>query len=195
MPKNGSRKLALALGLLFACSPSFAQVDQFLPEIDLYSKVHHGMRFQFQASQTREANDPVQAQFGPSVQWNSRPLPLLTAIAKHDLDETKNRVAVLSIGYRYLPEANGGAATNRLQPIATLRTPSTRRLSLSDRSRFDLDWTSHNFTWRYRNRIRAEGPIRIRRYHPTPHTSIEAYYQSQYGKFSDTVIDVGCRFP
>lgn len=112
MHKTRNRKLSLALPLIFVCSPAFAQIDQFLPEIDLYSKVHNGVRFQFQASQTREANEPVQAQFGPSVQWNSHPLPILTAIAKHDLDKTKTRVAVFSIGYRYLPAANGGAATN-----------------------------------------------------------------------------------
>ena len=195
MRKTRRRKLALALGLLFACLPSFAQVDQFLPEIDLYSRVHHGVRFQFQASQTREANQPVQAEFGPSVEFNSRPLPILIDIAKHDLDKAKTRVAVISIGYRYLPEANGGAATNRIQPVATFRTPSTRKLSFSDRSQFEFDWKSHGFTWQYRNRIRAEGPIRIGRYHPTPYASIEAYYQSQYGKFSDTAIDVGCLFP
>ena len=129
------------------------------------------------------------------MEWNSRPLPILVDIAKHDLDQAKTRVAVLAVGYRYLPEANGGAATNRLQPVATFRTPSTRKLSFSDRNQFELDWKTHAFSWQYRNRIRAEGPIRIARYHPTPYASIEAYYQSQYGKFSDTAIDVGCLFP
>ena len=195
MHKTRRRQLALVFGLLCACSPAFGQTDQFLPEVDLYSKVHHGLRFQFQASQTREANQPVQAQFGPSMEWNSRPLPILVDIAKHDLDQAKTRVAVLAVGYRYLPEANGGAATNRLQPVATFRTPSTRKLSFSDRSKFELDWKTRTFTWQYRNRIRAEGPIRIARYHPTPYASVEFYYQSQYGKFSDTAIDVGCLFP
>ncbi len=195
MHKAGRRKLVIVLGMICGCAPSFAQTDQFLPEIDLYSKVHRGVRFQFQASGTREANQPVQASVGPSIDFNSRPLRILSEIAKHDLDETTKRVAVLSIGYRYLPAANGGAATNRLQPTATVRTPSTRRLILSDKSRFDLDWKSRGFTWRYRNRIRAEGPIKVDRYHPTPYVSVEGYYQSQYGKFSDTAINVGCLFP
>lgn len=195
MHKTRRRKLAIAVGFICACWPASAQTDQFLPEIDLHSKVHNGVRLQFQAKQTREANEPVQAEIGPSLDFNTRPLPILVDITKHDLDKTKTRIAVLTIGYRYLPEANGGAATNRLEPVATFRTPSTRKLLFSDRSRFDLDWKSHGFTWRYRNRIQAEGPIKLGRYHPTPYASIEAYYQSQYGKFSNTAIDVGCLFP
>jgi hypothetical protein len=192
---NTKRKLAMALGLICSCWPAFAQTSEFLPEIDLYSKVRHGMRFQFQASQTREASQPVQASFGPSVEFTSHPIPILADIARHDLDETKTRVLVLSLGYRYLPEANGGAATNRIEPVATFRSPSTRKLSLSDRNQFEFDWKSNAFTWIYRNRIRAEGPIKLGRYHPTPYASIEAYYESQYGKFADTAIEVGSIFP
>src|SRR5579864_60114 len=107
MHTMGCRQLAIALGLLFVCLPAVAQSNQFLPEIDVYSKVHHGMRFQFQASQTREANEPVQASFGPSVDFNGPPLRILADIAKHDLDETKKRLLVFAIGYRYLPGANG----------------------------------------------------------------------------------------
>ncbi len=195
MHKTGRRKLAIALGLICAWSPALAQTDQFLPEIDLYSRVHHGMRFQFQSSQTREANQPVQAEFGPSIDFNSRPLPILADIAKHDLDKAKTRILVLSIGYRYLPAANGGASTNRIEPVVTLRTPSTRKLSFSDRSQFEFDWKSRGSTWTYRNRIRAEGPVKLGRYHPTPYASVEGYYKSQYGKFSNTAIDVGCLFP
>ncbi len=195
MHKAGCQKLAIALGVLCASSPSFAQTSEFLPEIDLYSKVHHEMRFQFQASQTREANEPVQASFGPSVDFNALPLRILADIAKHDLDETKKRIIVSAIGYRYLPEANGGAATNRIQSDTTLRAPATRRLAISDRNRFELNWKSHGFTWEYRNRIRAEGPIKLGSYHPTPYASVEGYYESEYGKVADTAIEAGCLFP
>jgi hypothetical protein len=189
------RQLAIALGLICSCWPAFAQTSEFLPEIDLYSRIHHGMRFQFQASQTREANEPVQATFGPSINFSPHPLASLADIAKHDLDEEKKRLVSFAIGYRYLPEANGGAATNRIQTDATIRSPATRKLILSDRNRFEFNWKSHGFTWEYRNRIRAEGPIRLGNYHPTPYASVEAYYESEYGKFADTAIEVGCLFP
>ena len=192
---KAARKFALALSLLCACAPVFAQTSEFLPEIDLYSKVHHGMRFQFQASQTREANEPVQASFGPSIDFNTRPIPSLVHIATHDLDETKKRVLSVAIGYRYLPAANGGASTNRIQPAATSRLPFFHKLSVSDRNQFEFDWKNHGFTWEYRNRLRAEGPVKVGSYHLTPYTSIEAYYESEYGKFADTAFEIGCIFP
>jgi hypothetical protein len=193
--RKTTRKLLLALSLICSACPAFAQTNEFLPEIDLYSRVHHGMRFQFQASQTREGNEPIQASFGPSIDFTPRPLHILSDITKHDLDEAKKRVIVFAIGYRYLPEANGGAATNRIQSDTTLHGPATRKVLLSDRNRFQLNWKSHGFTWEYRNRIRGEGPIKLGRYHPTPYASVEAYYQSQYGKISDTAIETGCLFP
>lgn len=133
------RILLIALGAICTCLPGYAQTDQFLPEIDFYSKLRDGVRFQLQAEQTREANEPVQAEIGPSIDFCMHPLARLADIAKFDLDDAKARVAVLSVGYRYFLEANGGAATNRIQPVATFRFPFTAKLLLSDRNRFDLD--------------------------------------------------------
>jgi len=99
------------------------------------------------------------------------------------------------MGYRYLPEANGGAATNRMEPVLTMRFPVTRRLLLTDRNRFDLDWKSGGFEWRYRNRVQLEAPFPIRKYHMKAYASVEPFYQSQYGKWSDTAIYAGCLLP
>ena len=187
--------IVIVLALISACSSAFAQANQFLPEIDLYSKVRDELRFQFQAKQTREANEPVQAEIGPSIELYVHPLAHLADVAKFDLDDAKARVLVLAVGYRYVPEANGAPATNRIEPVATLQFPFTRRLALSDRNRFDLDWKSHEFTWRYRNKFQVEGPIKVRSYHFSPFASAELFYQSSYGKVSDTAIYAGCTFP
>jgi len=195
MQTIGLRNLLIAMCLLCVCAPVFAQTDQFLPEVDLYSKIHDGIRFQFQAKQTREANEPVQAEIGPSLELYTHPLRRLADIAQFDLDNTKTRALVVAAGYRYLPEANGGAATNRIEPVATFRFPFTRKLLVTDRNRFDLDWKSHAFTWRYRNRLQVEGPVKLGSYHLTPYASAEIFYQSQYGKISDTAIYAGCLFP
>lgn len=195
MRRPGWRQLLIALGMICSCSPGYAQTDQFLPEVNFYSKVRDGVRFQLQAKQTREANVPVQAEIGPSVDFYVHPLARLADITKFDLDDTKARVAVLSVGYRYLPESSGGLATNRIAPVATFRFPFTARLLLSDRNRFDLDWKNASFTWRYRNRFQVEGPVGIGLYHLTPYASAEAFYQSEYGKWSNTAIYIGCLFP
>jgi hypothetical protein len=63
----------------------------------------------------------------------------LADAAKFDLDDAKSHPLVLSVGYRYLPQANNGPATNRIEPVATLRLPVTAKFLLSDRSRVDLD--------------------------------------------------------
>ncbi len=68
-------ELVIALGLICSCLPVCAQENQFLPEVDFYYKLHDGVRFQFQAKETREANEPVQAEFGPSVDFYVHSLP------------------------------------------------------------------------------------------------------------------------
>jgi hypothetical protein len=195
MPEMRGWGLVLALGLACSCLPAIAQEEQLLPEFDLYSKVNDGIRFQFQAKQTREAGEPVQAEIGPSVEFYVRPLSRLKEVTKFDLDDAKSRPLILSVGYRYLPQSNGGAATNRMEPVATARLAVTAKLLLTDRNRFDLDWTSSGFTWRYRNRFQVEGPVAIGSYHLTPYASVEPFYQSKYGKWSETAVYAGCIFP
>jgi hypothetical protein len=188
-------KLMLALALVCSCLPAFAQEDQFLPEIDFYYKLSSEVRVQLQAKQTREGGEPVQAEVGPSVDFYVHPWIRLAKVRKFDLDDAKSRLLVLSAGYRYLPESNGGAATNRLEPVATSRFPISTKVLMTDRNRFDLDWKGGNFTWRYRNRLQVEGPVPIGSYHLTPYVSVEPFYQSSYGKWSDTAIYAGCIFP
>jgi len=189
------RKFIIAFGLICSCLPAVAQVDQFLPEINFYSKLSSGTRIQLQAKQTREGGEPVQAEIGPSVDFYLRPLIRLAKVTKFDLDDAKSRPLVLSIGYRYLAEGNGGMPTNRLMPVVTSRFPVSTKVVLTTRNRFDLDWKGGVFTWRYRNRLQVEGPVAIGSYHLTPYASVEPFYQSQYGKWSETAIYAGCILP
>ncbi len=189
------RELVIALGLISFSLQARAQQDQFLPEIDFYYKLSSGLRLQFQAKQTREGGEPTQAEIGPSVDFYVHPWLRLAKVRKFDLDDAKSRPLVVSVGYRYLPEANGGAATNRLEPVMTSRFPVSTKVLITDRNRFDLDWKNGGFTWRYRNRLQVEGPVPIGSYHLTPYASVEPFYQSQYGKWSETAIYAGCIFP
>ena len=189
------RRFIIAFGLICSCLQAVAQVDQFLPEINFYSKLSSDTRIQLQAKQTREGGEPVQVEVGPSVDFYVRPLIRLAKATKFDLDDAKSRPLVLSVGYRYLAEGNDGVPTNRLMPVATSRFPVSTKVVLTTRNRFDLDWKGGSFTWRYRNRLQVEGPVRIGSYHLTPYASVEPFYQSQYGKWSETAIYAGCILP
>jgi hypothetical protein len=171
-----------------------AQVDEFLPEIDAYYKLASDVRVSFQAKETREGGDPTQAELGPSVEFYLKPLVKLKKTTAFDLDDSKSRPLVLSIGYRYMPSPNS-PTENRVEPVATFHFPLKAGLLLSDRNRADLDWKSGNFSWRYRNRLQIEKRLTVRSYHPAPYASIELFYESQYGKWSDTAIYAGCMFP
>jgi hypothetical protein len=186
--------LALVLLVPTLGQRASAQVDEFLPEIDAYYKLSSDVRVSFQAKETREGGDPTQAELGPSVEFYLKPLVKLKKTTAFDLDDSKSRPLVLSIGYRYMPSPNS-PAENRVEPVATFHLPLKAGLLLSDRNRADLDWKSGNFSWRYRNRLQIEKPLTIRSYHPAPYASVESFYESQYGKWSDTAIYAGCLFP
>src|ERR1017187_10107652 len=187
--------LALLPLILAIALPAAAQTDQFLPEIDAYYKVTSPVRIWFQAKETSDAGTPVTAECGPSLDFYIKSPLKLADVTAFDLDDSKSRALVLSVGYRDLPTP-GSPPTNRLEPLFTLNYPVPRiGLLLSDRNRADLDWKSGTFTWRYRNRIQLERTLKVRSYHLSPYASAEFYYESLYGKWSDTALYAGCLFP
>lgn len=193
MPQVRSSWLALVLVVLALGLHASAQ-DELLPEIDAYYKLNSDVRIWFQAKETREFGDPVSAEIGPSLDFYLKPWIKLKDVTAFDLDDSKARPLIFSIGYRYLPYPNA-PPKNRLEPFFTINLPMTGKLLLSDRNRADLDWQSGNFTWVYRNRLQLERTFSIHRYHFSPYGSVETGYTSKYRKWSDTAIYAGCLFP
>lgn len=189
------KSLVLAALLVLCCRCGRAQTGQVLPEVDTYYKLNSDVRVSFQAKETRESHIPVQAEIGPSLDFYLKPLIKLQETTKFDLDDSKSRPLVFSIGYRYLPQANGAPATNRVEPVVTARFPVKAGFLLTDRNRADLDWEAGKFTWRYRNRFEGEKALSIRSYHPALYASVEFFYESVFSKFSDTAVYAGCLFP
>jgi len=114
-------EILITLGLICPCTSAGAQSDQFLPEVNFYSKLHDRVRLGVQTRQTREAGDPVQAEFGPSVEFYLPPLVRLANVTAFDLDDAKSRPLVFSVGYRYLPQTNdnpGPTEWRQLQRLA-----------------------------------------------------------------------------
>ena len=182
--------------LLVPALPARAQNSstQFLPEIDTYVKFQQNIRFVFQAKDTREGGEPTEAEIGPSMEFYLKPLLRLTEITVLDLDDAKSRPLVLSIGYRYVPSP-GKPPVDRMEPVATFHFPIKGQILISDRNRADLDWSNGSFTWRYRNRLTLQRAFKIRAYHLTPYVSAEAFYESQYQKWSTTALYAGCLLP
>jgi Protein of unknown function (DUF2490) len=185
--------LFLPLCLLLS-KPARAQESQFLPEIDTFYKIDPYVRFVFQAKQTREAGDPTQAEIGPSFDFFLKPLLRLRNITAFDLDDSKSRTLQLTAGFRYVPSPDK-PHTERMIVAATFHFPLVAKILLSDRNRFDLDWSQGEFTWRYRNRVTLERRLKIHSYHPAPYVSAEVYYESQYNKWNTTALYAGCLFP
>lgn len=190
-----NRWLMATLLMFLLCAGAHAQTSatEFFPEIDVYYRLNSNIRFVFQAKDTREGGDPTQAEIGPSIEFYLKPLLRLKNVAAFDLDDTKSRPAVWSIGYRVLPSPNK-PTTNRLEPVATFHFPLKGQILITDRNRADLDWSNGGFTWRYRNRLTLQRTSAIHSYHPIPYVSVEPFYESQYSKWSTTALYVGCLF-
>lgn len=186
--------LTLVLVVLVLGIRASAQTFQFLPEIDTYYKLNSDLRIWFQAKETRESSDPTTAEIGPSLDFYLKPWLKLKDTTAFDLDDSKARPLIFSIGYRYLPTPNE-PPENRFEPIVTFNFPMKGKVLLSDRNRADLDWKSGNFSWRYRNRAQFERTFTIHSYHLSPYASVEFFYESQYEKWSDTAIYAGCLLP
>ncbi len=117
---------------LFPWVPARAQTSttEFLPEIDAHLKLRSNIRFVFQAKDTREGGDPTQVELGPSIDFYLKRLVKLRDISAFDLDDSKSRLLVLSIGYRYIPSPNkppaAAGAVHRIS-VYTFAEQATRK--------------------------------------------------------------------
>jgi uncharacterized protein DUF2490 len=183
--------------LMLLCKTGRAQGTQevqFLPEVDAYLKLNPKIRVSFQAKDTRDGGESSQAEIGPSMEFYVKPLVRLKDITFFDLDDAKERLLVLTAGYRYLSSPTT-PATHRIPLAAISHFPMKARLLLTDRNRADLDWSSGDFTWRYRNTLAVERTLAIHSYRLIPYANAEFYYESQYRKWSTTALHAGALFP
>jgi hypothetical protein len=176
------------------CTRATGQTFQFLPEVDGYTWIHPDIRFTFQAKETREAGDPTQAEIGYGFDFFVKPLVRLKRVTAFDLDDAKSRLLQLSAGVRYLPSPDK-PHIERLELVAMSHFPLVANILLTDRNRFDLDWSQNQLKWRYRNRATLERRLTFRNYHPAPYVSAEVFYLSRYEKWSTTAFYAGCLFP
>jgi len=140
---------------------ALTSTTEFLPEVDTTIKLNSNVRLFIQAKATREDGDPMQGEFGPSIEFYLKPLLKLHELTKFELDPTKSRPLVLAVGYRYVPSP-GNPTVKRFEPVLTTHLPMKGGLLITDRNRADLDWSDGKFVWRYRNRLTFERRFAIR---------------------------------
>jgi hypothetical protein len=169
-------------------------MTDFFPEVNSHFRLSSNLRLVFDAKGYMQDGDLNQAQVGPSLQVNTRPLGRLKRITIHEMDDMTPMPVVFMIGYRYLP-SSVQPAIQRLQPIVMFHIPFPGTILLSDRNRGDLDWSNGSFRWTYRNRFTGERRLTIRSYHPGAYASVEFFYQSQFAKWSSTRLYGGCLLP
>lgn len=198
---NRLHEISFKLALIFCMAwvlagvPAWAQDGvQFLPEVDAHLKLNPMLRTYLEAKDDRDGGDPTQFTIGPSLQFYVKPLIKLKKINLFDLDDAKTRAFVLETGYRYIT-APGAAPENRMVLAGTSHFPVGAGFLITDRNRFDLDWKSGTFTWRYRNKLTVERTFAVYGYHLIPYVAAEPYYESQYSKWSTTSLFAGCLFP
>jgi len=111
------------------------------------------------AKQTREDGAPTQAEIGPSLDFYLKPLLQLKARTVFDLDDSKKRLLVLSVGYRYLPSPDA-PSQNRVLLMATSNVPMKGGALISDRNRLEINYPNGSPFWRYRNSSLCKGRLR-----------------------------------
>jgi hypothetical protein len=190
------RYFALAyLGAIF-CSNCRAQQTQFqfLPEGEVYYKINPTVRFEFEADEAREANQPTQGEIGVSIDFFVKPLLSLAKIAIFDPDKAKSQLVQWYVGYRFVPSP-GQLPIERVEVGFVSHFPLPAKLLLSDRNESDLDWFKGGFNWFYVNEPTLQRSFTIHSYKPAPYVGGAFFYVSQDKGWSARGVSAGVLFP
>ena len=82
--------------------PVHAQSEQVWPEIDAFVKLNDRMRFYFLATTVKETRLSTEGEFGPNFDFYLSPLSKQQILNKIHPDESKDRLLMLRVGYRYI---------------------------------------------------------------------------------------------
>jgi Protein of unknown function (DUF2490) len=101
---------------------------------------------------------------------------------------------LLRLGYSYTAGADGEPATNALTADATWRMTIPWELLLSDRNRFNLNFTGGDFDPRYRNRIQLERNVDLGELALNPYAYGEFFYDFDQGAWIKIRATAGIDF-
>jgi hypothetical protein len=160
-------------------------LDQFWPETDLFVRLNGGSRLFFLWSGTRtEAGGYTDGQAGAHIDLFVPPIFFKDRVSRHP-DLARNKFLTVRLGYLF-----GKTPADSPQPF-TEHTPTVeansrfylKHVLLTNRNRFDFRFIDGTYTPRYRNRLKVEGTIPIRKVSLTPYAHAEAFYDWRYNAF------------
>jgi hypothetical protein len=190
------RLIGIAFVILLFGISAHAQSNQIWPEISTFVKLTDQMRFYFLATTVKESRDSTEGEYGPNFDFYLKPLRKRSRWGVFSLDESKNRLLMVRIGYRYIhPYTDNSSSESRGVLEATTRHPLALGVLVSDRHRMDLRFIEGQFSWRYRNRLTIEKEFTINRFRFNPYARGEIYYDSRFDKWSRNALIVGSTFP
>jgi hypothetical protein len=187
----GAALLVLSFG-----TSALAQSKQVWPETSTFVKLTDNTRFYFLMTTVKEDRESTEGEVGPNFDFYLKPLRKLNRLGLFRLDESKNRLLMVRVGYRYVfPYTGDASGEHRGVVEVTARSPLAVGVLVSDRSRMDLRSIDGTFSWRYRNRLTVERELSIGRFRLSPYIRGEGYYDSRYDKWSRTALIAGSSFP
>jgi hypothetical protein len=161
-------------------------LEQFWPETDFYMRMTEKSRLFFLVAGTRTKVDGYSdGQLGAHVDLFVSPVFFKRRVERHP-DIARNRFLQLRVGYLF-----GRTPKDRPNPFvehtptveATPRHYLPKGLLLTDRNRVDFRFVDGSFLPRYRNRLKAERSLGIKRFSLTPYAYAEAFYDWRYDRF------------
>jgi hypothetical protein len=186
-----------ALLIVLFGAPAGAQSEQVWPEVSTFLKLNDRMRFYFLATTVKETRESTEGEFGPNFDFYIKPLRKKhRALSMFHLDESKSRLVMVRVGYRYIHPYTGDAPDEHRGVLElTARHNMPGGVLVSDRNRMDLRSVGGEYSWRYRNRLTIEREFSIGRFKPSPYVRGEVYYDSRFDKWSRTALIAGSTFP
>jgi hypothetical protein len=155
------------------------------PEIDVFFNINKKARIYLMANESRSLEDGL----------TSDATPYQSLIGAH-LDYYPHKYLGLRMGYRFRRALeSAGPVEHRIVAEQTLRKKIMGDLVVSDRSGEDFRWIDHVFSFRYRNRIRAERDFKVLDGRIlTLYGSGEAYYDTRYHDWNRQCLRAGAVF-
>ena len=186
----------LLLAVLCQASSVQAQSSslQFWPEIDNFIRLGKPTRLYVPLSSTRTGiNDP--AQNGTAGIYFDFFTPALGRLRKAiQPDPARRGRLLLRAGYAYSAPGDGSPATNTFTVEGTGRAHLPGQVLLSERNKFDFNYTDGDYDPRYRNRVRLERDIQLGSPTLTPYGYVEFFYDFADKKWFRTRLVGGLEF-